>query len=133
MSYEDMLQKAMDELPESVKKTERFNIPKVRGHIQGNKTIISNFSQIASVFRRDENHVLKFILKELATPGEIKKKALIIGSKVSAKQINEKMQKYADTFVTCRECGKPDTKVIKKDRITFIKCTACGARYPINA
>jgi translation initiation factor 2 subunit 2 len=133
MEYMDLLKKARGELPDSVLKTERFSVPKVRGHIQGNRTIISNFIQISNHLRREPEHVLKYILKELATPGEIKKKAVIIGSKVSAKRINQKIQEYADKFVICKECGKPDTKIQKQSRISFLKCTACGARYSINA
>ena len=70
MDYEKMLEKARKELPESVLKTERFEIPKVKGHIQGNRTIISNFNQIAKTLRREPEHLLKFVLKELAAPGE---------------------------------------------------------------
>ena len=128
-----MLEKARKELPESMLKTERFEIPKVRGHIQGNRTIISNFNQIAGILRREPEHLLKFVLKELATPGEIKKTAVIIGRKVSASAINEKIQKYADEFVLCHECKKPDTQLIKEDKIMFIKCLACGARHPVKA
>ena len=133
MDYEKMLEKARKELPESMLKTERFEIPKVRGHIQGNRTIISNFNQIAGILRREPEHLLKFVLKELATPGEIKKTAVIIGRKVSASAINEKIQKYADEFVLCHECKKPDTQLIKEDKIMFIKCLACGARHPVKA
>lgn len=134
MDYEQLLEKARKELPENSLKSERFEIPKVKGHIQGNKTIISNFLQICSVLRRETEHVLKYILKELATPGEIKKSgAVIIGTKVSALRINEKIQQYAGEFVLCPECGKPDTKVTKESRFYFIKCSACGAKHSIKS
>jgi len=130
MDYEQLLEKARKELPEDSLKTKRFDIPNVKGHIQGNRTIISNFLQIASILRREPEHILKFILKELATPGELKKSgAVIIGTKVSASRINEKVQQYAKEFVLCTECGKPDTKLIKEDRLIFIKCQACGAKH----
>lgn len=133
MDYKKLLEKAIEQLPEKVVTKERFEIPKVMGHIQGNKTIISNFGQIADTLGRDINHLLKYILKELATPGEIKQKAVIIGSKVSASRINEKIQQYAQEFVLCKECGKPDTKIIKEGDFTFLKCNACGARQPVRA
>lgn len=133
MNYEEMLEKGRGELPESVLKKERFEVPKVKGHIQGNRTIINNFYSIASTLQRTPEHLLKFVLKELATPGELKKNALIIGAKIPAQRINEKIQSYANLFVLCKECGKPDTKLSKEDTITFIKCQACGAKYPINA
>lgn len=128
-----MLEKARKELPESVLKTERFEIPKVKGHIQGNKTIVSNFNQIANVLRREPEHLLKFVLKELATPGEIRKGAVIIGRKVSASRVNEKIEKYAKEYVICPECKKPDTQLVRENKVMFIKCLACGAKHPVKA
>lgn len=126
-----MVKKAKEELPEKSVKDTRFEIPKVRGHIQGNRTVISNFFQIAGVLHRDVKHVLKYVLKELAAPGEITKTALIIGSKVPASRINEKIRAYAEKYVICKECGKPDTKLMKEGPLTFIKCLACGAKQRV--
>ncbi len=128
-----MLKKAQKELPKDIQSTTRFEIPKVRGHIQGNKTIINNFMQIVDTLHRDAQHVLKFLLKELATPGEIKKTALILGTKVSASKINEKIEKYAREYLICKECGKPDTKIIKEGDFAFLKCMACGAKHPVKS
>jgi len=130
--YEKLLKKARKELPESVLKVERFEIPKVRGHIQGNKTILSNFHQIANVLRRKPEQLMKYILKELAAPGDLTNNALIIGTKVSAARVNEKIQKYANELVICPECKKPDTKLVKEGNVNFIKCLACGARHPVK-
>ncbi|MBR9692066.1 translation initiation factor IF-2 subunit beta [Candidatus Woesearchaeota archaeon] len=132
-NYEKLLDKARKELPDSVLKVERFEIPKVRGHIQGNRTVINNFHQIAAVLHRKVEHLLKFVLKELAAPGELKTSALIIGAKIPAARINDKIQKYAVEFVICPECKKPDTKLVKEGNVTFIKCLACGARHPVKA
>ena len=129
-----MLQDVRKNLTEVVFLKERFEIPKVLGHIQGNRTIITNFVQIASALRREVEHMLKYILKELATPGEIKKSgALILGTKVPASRINLKMRQYANEFVLCFECGKPDTQIVKEDGINYMKCTACGAKNVVNA
>ena len=134
MDYVSILKEVRQGLPESLLLKERFEIPKVLGHIQGNKTIISNFLQIASVLGRESDHLLKYTLKELATPGEIKKSgSLILGTKVSASRINEKIRQYADIFVFCFECGKPDTKIEREDGLNYMKCSACGAKNIIKA
>lgn len=128
-----MLEETRKSLPEAVFIKERFEIPKVLGHIQGNRTVVSNFLQIASALRRDVNHLLKYVLKELATPGEIKKSgALILGTKVSASRVNEKIRLYANEFVLCFECGKPDTTIMKEEGLTYMKCTACGAKNVVK-
>lgn len=129
-----MLKKGREQLPESVHAAERFEIPKVRGHLQGNKTILSNFNEISHTLRRDPQHMLKFILKEIAAPGEIKRTGnVIIGSKVPASKINDKISLYAKQFVICPECGKPDTQISKDKNVSFMKCMACGAKTSIRS
>ena len=132
--YKKLLEGVRKELPDHVFQKERFEIPKIRGHIQGNRTVISNFLQIANTLGREPENMLKFILRELATPGEIKKSgSVIMGSKVPASRINEKIKQYANSYVFCYECGKPDTKIEKEGILSYIKCTACGARHPIRS
>ncbi|MBU0980392.1 MAG: translation initiation factor IF-2 subunit beta [Nanoarchaeota archaeon] len=133
MDYEKLLDKAVEELPESTQKSERFEIPKVRGHLQGNKTVVSNFAQIAQALHREPAHILKYILKELAAPGDLDAGRASIGRKLSASAINQKILLYARTFVMCGECRRPDTTIEKKGNITFMKCSACGASKPIHA
>ena len=132
--YKQLLEDVRKELPEHVFQKERFEIPKVSGHIQGNRTVISNFLQIANLLGRQPEHMLKFILRELATPGEIKKSgSVIMGTKVPASRINEKIKMYVNSYVFCYECGKPDTKIEKEGNFSFLKCTACGARHVIKS
>ena len=132
--YKKLLQEVRKNLPEHIFQKERFEIPKVKGHIQGNRTVISNFLQIASTLGREPEHLLKFVLRELATPGEIKKSgSVMIGTKVPASRVNEKIKQYANSFVFCYECGKPDTKIEKEGNLSYIKCQACGARHSIKS
>ncbi len=133
MEYEKLLKAARKQLPEAILKKKRFEVPKVRGHIQGNRTVISNFHQIADFLRKDVNHLVKYVLKELAAPGNLTKTALIIGTKISASRINEKINQYVKEYVLCPECGKPDTKIEKEEKLFFLKCMACGARHSIKA
>ena len=129
-----MLKRAIERLPESVFEKERFEIPKVRGHIEGNKTVITNFSQIANVLRRPQEHLLKYILRELATPGEVRRSGLLVlGAKIAASRINEKIRQYAYEFVFCPDCGKPDTELKKEGGFIFLKCAACGSKHPVKS
>ena len=133
MDYDKLLKKARESLPEAIHSAERFEIPKVMGHVQGNRTIISNFHQIADVLHRPPEHLLKYVLKQLATPGDLKRAAVIIGSKTSASRINNVIRQYAKEFVFCIECGKPDTKLDKEGNANFMTCMACGAKHPVKA
>lgn len=130
--YEKLLKQAKNKLPELKKTVERFEVPRVQGHIQGNKTIITNFMQICSQLRRDSSQILKYLQRELATPATLEGQRLVLGRKISSQLINEKIDKYAKEFVICKECGKPDTKIIKEERVFSLKCTACGAKHPLR-
>lgn len=132
-SYEELLKKAREKLPEKQASIERFEMPKVKGHIQGNKTIISNFSQIVSTLGREPDHLLKYLQRELATPALIDGPRLILGRKLAASLINSKIEQYALDFVLCKVCKKPDTILIKENNVLFMKCQACGAKNPIRA
>jgi translation initiation factor 2 subunit 2 len=131
--YEKLLERAQKKLPKKSVAKERFEIPLVEGRIEGNKTIITNINQIASALGRDPSHILKYLQRELATPGNLDKHRLILGRKISPSSINEKIKRYAIDFVLCPDCKKPDTKLIREDRILILKCTACGAKHPIKS
>jgi len=132
MNYDELVKRAKDLLPEKQEEHQRFEVPKVRGRIQGKKTTISNFKSICDFIARPEDMVFKFLLKELATKGVKEGKFYVFNGKFNSTLINEKLQKFVNEFVNCRECGKPDTKLSKQDRISLIKCMACGAKYPIQ-
>ncbi|MDE1848785.1 MAG: translation initiation factor IF-2 subunit beta [Nanoarchaeota archaeon] len=133
-SYEKLLDEAFRKIKKSESNGERFEIPKAEGHFEGKKTIITNFSQMASYLRRKPEHFQKFLLKELASSGQIEGERLILNQKVPSAKINQKIEEYAKEFVICKECGKPDTELVKdpEQRVTFIHCLACGAKRPVS-
>ena len=134
MGYDLLLKRAREKLPESVFEKERFEVPKVLGHFEGNKTIISNIQQIANTLRRDVEHLLKYLLKELATPGDINRSGLLIlGSKIPASRINDKIKQYAHDFVLCSVCGKPDTELKKEGGFLVMRCSACGNKQNVKS
>lgn len=133
VSYEEMLKRGRTNLPEKALKTERFEMPKAKGHVQGSKTIITNFSDIASTFRRPQEHLLKYLQRELATPAQIDGPRLVLGRVINSTLVNSKLDQYAKNFVLCSQCGKPDTEIKKEDKVQVLKCQACGARHPIKA
>jgi translation initiation factor 2 subunit 2 len=131
--YSKMLDEAYSKIPQVISSKERFEIPQVKGHIEGTKTLITNFSQIVKTINRDQAHVLKYLQKELATPGIVLPNGTLqLGSKVSSANINQKIEEYVKAYVICEECGKPDSELIKKDDVWLLKCNACGATRPVR-
>lgn len=132
MEYEKLLNDAYSK----IKKTEtkdRFEIPKIEGHFEGKKTILTNFVQIASYIRRNPEHFQKFILRELAASGQKEGDRLVLNMIVPSAKINQKIEMYVKEFVLCKECGKPDTELVKEDRMSFVKCLACGAKHSVRS
>ncbi len=130
--YEDMLKKAYKLLPEVKSSGSRFKIPQVHGRLQGNRTIITNFSQIANHLRRPETHFLKFMLRELATTCELSNGVATFTGKFAPTSLNNKIEKYVKEFILCAQCGKPDTELVNEKDITFKRCEACGSKESIR-
>ncbi len=132
--YEKLLEEAYKKIKKVESSSERFEIPKIEGHIEGKKTILTNFFQIASYLRRNPEHFQKFMLKELASSGQKEGDRLVLNIKVPSTKINQKIEQYAREYVLCKECKKPDTELIKEpdSRVTFIHCLACGAKHSVS-
>jgi translation initiation factor 2 subunit 2 len=133
MDYQAMLKKAKEKLPKVQSKSERFEVPKVKGHVEGNKTIIVNMYTIIDLIARKAEHVLKYLQRELATAAYFEGKRLVFGRKLSSSMINDKVKKYVETFVICPSCSKPDTKLLIEKGLTVKKCMACGTKTPVKA
>ena len=110
----------------------RFVFPELEVLQEGKTTVIRNFIDVTDTLRRDPQHVLQFLLRELGTPGNIEGRRVVLKSKVSPGHITDKIQTYTETFVICSECGRPDTKMVKEGRTLVLECEACGAHRPVN-
>ena len=131
--YEKLLEQAYKEVKQVEGTGERFEIPKIEGRFEGKKTILTNFGQIASHLRRNQDHFQKFLLKELAAAGNKEGERLVLNKKVPSAKINQKIEQYAKEFIICKECQKPDTQITKEGRTHFLHCLACGAKHPIHS
>jgi len=119
-------------LPKESKEKVRLEIPRPQVLIQGNQTFITNFEEIVNVMRRTPKHFAKFLFRELAKPGHIDGKRLILQGKVYQKLIEKKLDSYTKEFLYCKECNRPDTKLVKEGRITLMVCEACGAKQAVR-
>lgn len=129
--YLELLRRAKSSLPAS-KAVERWEIPRAVVQVSGKRTTVRNFSEVAKALRRDPQHIAKYLFKELAVPGSAGE-TLELQGKFGAEQINRRLEDYAKEFVLCGECGKPDTQLIKQDRLWSLKCEACGAKRPVRS
>lgn len=130
--YDKLLEQARKQLPKTVLNQERFEIPHVKSMIIGSKTEFINFAEAAGIIRRKPEEILKFLSRELASFGEIDNRKVVFKGKFGNTMLNDKFRKYVSEFVLCKECGKPDTAVLREGRQRFLKCEACGAKRTLG-
>jgi len=127
LDYKGLLKRVIDHTPDRELAEDRFKLPKVEIFYEGNTTVIKNFDKISDAVNREPDLILKFLLGGLGTAGEITGVRVVFQGKIPAKNIQDKLKEYIDTFVMCSECNRPDTHLVKKGRTTLIRCDACGA------
>jgi translation initiation factor 2 subunit 2 len=130
--YESLLKRARAQVPEVALKRERLEIPKLHYAKIGMRTVIFNFKEIADALDRDPLHLLKFLSGEMATAATMQGDRVIFQGKFQEDTFGRLMQRYLETFVVCPVCKRPDTKVVKEKRLSFLVCQACGARSSIK-
>lgn len=130
--YEKMLDRARAALPEKTQAFERFETPAIESFQQGSKTIIRNFDAILQKIRREPAILAKYFSKELAVPATMEGNKLVLNGKFYERNLRDKLQAFVDAAVVCKECKRPDTKIIEKDGIKTMICEACGARSPVK-
>ncbi|MDD5503014.1 MAG: translation initiation factor IF-2 subunit beta [Candidatus Thermoplasmatota archaeon] len=133
MDYKELLARARTKIPEQLSDGERFKVPEPDVLYEGKTTVLRNFGNIVDTIRRDKEHFLKYLLKELGTPGTLDGTRVIFQTKIPSAKISERVSNYVETYVICSECRRPDTHIVKDDRTTTIVCDACGAKRPVIA
>jgi translation initiation factor 2 subunit 2 len=129
--YNKLLERAYENLPNAVGTGERFEIPKVVGIRMGRRTIIQNFGDISSRLNRDPHHLLKFLSRELATAASVDGARAIFQGRFDVATVTRLLNIYAQRYVICPICNRPDTKIEKEGRYLFLRCEACGAKSSI--
>jgi len=132
-SYEELLEKAIKELPTEIVRRDRFEIPKVSVQREGSRTIIKNFSNVAKAINRSEEHLYRYIVKSLGTAGFIEAGRVILQGKFTEDEVQKEVNDYVKTYVLCKECQAPDTEFVREERVLFVKCLACGAKHPVRS
>jgi translation initiation factor 2 subunit 2 len=133
MKYEQLLDRVYERMPKKTASGERFEPPQFFSFVQGSQTFVKNFSEVANVLRRDPQHLLKFLSKELAAPGNFDGKRAMLQGKFKDEQLNARLKVYIAEYVLCKECNKPDTDIVSHEGVKQKCCEVCGARAPVKA
>jgi len=119
-------------MPEVQAKRERLELPRIMIQTVGMRTIIGNFKEIADALDRDPQHLIKFLTREMATAATFHESRAIFQGKFRADSFERLLQRYLEGYVICPVCKRPDTKLVKEKRLSFLVCNACGAKSSIK-
>jgi translation initiation factor 2 subunit 2 len=131
-NYDELLKRACSQMPEVSLKQERLELPRLFVNTVGMRTIISNFKEVADSLDRDPQHILKFLTREMATAATFHDTRAIFQGKFHRDSFERLLQRYLESYVICPVCKRPDTKVVKEKRLSFLVCNACGAKSAIK-
>lgn len=129
--YEELLKRARSQIPELTSKRERLELPRLHQSVIGMRTIIYNFKEVADALNRDPQHLLKYLTREMATAATMQEPRVIFQGKFSQDTLGRLLQRYMENFVVCPVCKRPDTKIVKERRLSFLICEACGAKSSV--
>jgi translation initiation factor 2 subunit 2 len=91
-----------------------------------------DFKEISDYFGRDPEHLLKFLSGEMATLPRFDGTRAIFQGRFRADSIRNLLSVYANKYVVCPVCKRPDTRIEREKRLFFLQCEACGARSSIG-
>ena len=131
-SYDVLLERARAKLPPIRTGGERFQVPEPDIMTDGKNTVIRNFQEITGVLRREPEHVIGFLAREFGCPGVLDLPRGVLKSRLTKDQIAQRLRDYTAKYVTCSECKRPDTHLVKEGRLTLLVCEACGAQRPVT-
>ena len=126
------LERAISRLPASRGTEDRFVIPPPKIFYEGKTTVLENFAGIADALNRDPDHLMKFILQEMGTAGKIEGQHAVFQGRFTEQNLERHIDSYVQEYVICSECHRPDTQLIRSDRVLMLKCEACGAHRPVR-
>ena len=133
MEYSQSLDRAFDAMPErSASEGDRLSVPDPEGETDGAFTRLTNVTDIADALSRDAEHLHRSIQRELGTNGQFDGQRSRFNGSFTVQDFSDAIDEYVAEFVTCSECGLPDTVLAKEDGIDMLRCQACGAFRPVS-
>lgn len=131
MDYEASLDRAYDDLPELGSEEDRLDVPDPALESDGAFVRFTNIDRVADALDRDPDHLHRHVQRELGTSGTYEEERARYSGSFTRADFENALDEYLAEFVTCSECGLPDTRLVKEDRTQMLRCTACGAFRPV--
>lgn len=127
LSYFELLERGVSQLPPQIKTQKRFEVPKVEISVEAGRTIINNWKDIVGPMPLDQKLLLRFLEHRLGTVGWITGNKAYFQGKFQRTRLNKHLEFFVKEYIVCDVCGRPDTELKKERGQTIKKCNACGA------
>jgi translation initiation factor 2 subunit 2 len=132
MHYTDALDRAIDAMPDrTVQSQSRLTVPDPEGETDGAFTRLTNIGEIADALDRDPEHLHRHLQQDFATSGQFEDGRGRYSGSFDIADFDAAIEAYVAEFVTCSECGLPDTRLVREDGVDMLRCEACGAFRPV--
>jgi translation initiation factor 2 subunit 2 len=137
-SYTEMLDRLFSQMRErnpGIAQRKKHTMPPPQMVRVGSRKVMwANFAQSAQVMHRQPQHLMSFVLAELATTGSLDGSSrLVMRGRFLPKQIESLLKKYIMEYVTCHMCKTPETSLTRDNvtRLFFLDCDSCGSRRSV--
>jgi translation initiation factor 2 subunit 2 len=131
MDYESSLDRALDSVTEVGDAGQRLSVPDPVAQTDGAFTRFTNIGDVADALARDTDHLHRTIQRDLGTSGQLEDGVARYSGGFSAQDLQDALDDYVERYVTCSECGLPDTRLVTEGRTQMLRCDACGAFRPV--
>jgi translation initiation factor 2 subunit 2 len=132
MNYASALDRAYEALPDKTQtEGSRLSVPDPAGETDGAFTRLTNIGAIADALDREAEHLHRAIQRTLGTSGQFDGDRARYNGSFDTSDFDAAIDGYVAEFVTCTECGLPDTVLTREDGIEMLRCQACGAFRPV--
>ncbi|XP_029161626.1 eukaryotic translation initiation factor 2 subunit beta-like [Nylanderia fulva] len=123
LQYINLLKRAMEILNKNKKDSfqdSKMKLPLEVKRESSTKTSM-NLVEISKLLKRDEDHLMKFILNELSTTGSINQEGKLLMKGLFLKaQVQDVLRMYVEHFVVCKGCENVDeTIIVKENKLYF--------------
>ena len=132
-STDYLINKFYIELNNKSNSTKKMIIEKQEVVSANKKTFITNFLIICNKLNREVDDIKKYIETELNAKTSISQNGeLIIVGVFKQSGIQKIISSYVSQYISCKQCNSCNTEIIKENRINFIFCNKCKAKWSID-
>lgn len=126
LQYEFLLNKADEFLKQTIGKDKKNITLTVT---RKNRKTQVNIEEIAAQLNRQPEHLAKFVLKGLFSEGTVNEKGILnVDGRFVQSEVENVIKTFILEYVVCKSCeNMNNTKIIKQNRLFFVKCNNCGS------